>query len=363
MLLALSRGAGLPGLAAMPPRFERHGMRFERPLLGIGGAAISRLAGGAGRRLRRRPDQRRHRLHAQPHPPRTAAGAGEGLPAVPRDLRALGAPCGAGPGTAGGAGGGGPGRRSATRRRSASCASSPGARQANVLRHWLRTAHQARPSAAQMEELLDQVEACATRGHDIRIKVGTGFVRARRAMPAIFGSLSAGSARSQSAGVVIIRAFARRGPRRAVSAIAASSSHSLPMALIVHKYGGTSMGSTERIRNVAKRVAKWASRRPPDGRGAQRHERRNQPPAGPGQGTGARPSRPTRYTASSTCWPPPASRPRRRCWRSRCRPKAWKPSATPAGRCRSTPTAPTPRPASNRSTTRRCAPTWPPARW
>ena len=31
-----------------------------------------------------------------------------------------------------------------------------------------------------------------------------------------------------------------------------------PMALFVHKYGGTSMGSTERIRNVAKRVAKWA---------------------------------------------------------------------------------------------------------
>lgn len=30
------------------------------------------------------------------------------------------------------------------------------------------------------------------------------------------------------------------------------------MALIVHKYGGTSMGSTERISNVAKRVAKWA---------------------------------------------------------------------------------------------------------
>ncbi len=32
----------------------------------------------------------------------------------------------------------------------------------------------------------------------------------------------------------------------------------MTMALIVHKYGGTSMGSTERIRNVAKRVAKWA---------------------------------------------------------------------------------------------------------
>jgi aspartate kinase len=30
------------------------------------------------------------------------------------------------------------------------------------------------------------------------------------------------------------------------------------MALIVHKYGGTSVGSTERIRNVARRIAKWA---------------------------------------------------------------------------------------------------------
>ncbi len=30
------------------------------------------------------------------------------------------------------------------------------------------------------------------------------------------------------------------------------------MALIVHKYGGTSMGSTDRIRDVARRVAKWA---------------------------------------------------------------------------------------------------------
>src|ERR1700749_18215 len=29
------------------------------------------------------------------------------------------------------------------------------------------------------------------------------------------------------------------------------------MALIVHKYGGTSMASVQRIRNVAKRVAKW----------------------------------------------------------------------------------------------------------
>ncbi len=30
------------------------------------------------------------------------------------------------------------------------------------------------------------------------------------------------------------------------------------MALIVHKYGGTSVGSPERIRNVARRIAKWS---------------------------------------------------------------------------------------------------------
>ena len=29
------------------------------------------------------------------------------------------------------------------------------------------------------------------------------------------------------------------------------------MALIVQKYGGTSVGSTDRIKNVARRVAKW----------------------------------------------------------------------------------------------------------
>ena len=62
------------------------------------------------------------------------------------------------------------------------------------------------------------------------------------------------------------------------------------MALIVHKYGGTSMGSTERIRNVAKRVAKWARAG---------HQMVVVPSAmsgetnrllGPGQGTVARPT-------------------------------------------------------------------------
>ena len=53
----------------------------------------------------------------------------------------------------------------------------PSARQANLLRHWLRSAHAASANTAQLEELLDQVADCRTRGHQIRIKVGEGFVQ------------------------------------------------------------------------------------------------------------------------------------------------------------------------------------------
>ena len=50
------------------------------------------------------------------------------------------------------------------------------ARQSNVLRHWLRHTHLTTPTAAQLSELLSQISACSTRGHRIRIKVGSGFV-------------------------------------------------------------------------------------------------------------------------------------------------------------------------------------------
>jgi aspartate kinase len=93
------------------------------------------------------------------------------------------------------------------------------------------------------------------------------------------------------------------------------------MALIVHKYGGTSMGSTERIRNVAKRVAKWARAG---------HQMVVVPSAMSGEtnrllglAKELAPSHITRdYCASWTCWPPPASRCRWACWPSRCRPRA-----------------------------------------
>ena len=50
------------------------------------------------------------------------------------------------------------------------------ARQTNVLRHWLAQENM-QASAAQMEALLVQVKSCTTRGHDIHIKVGRGFVK------------------------------------------------------------------------------------------------------------------------------------------------------------------------------------------
>jgi tRNA(Ile)-lysidine synthase len=50
------------------------------------------------------------------------------------------------------------------------------ARQTNVLRHWLR-GRGVQASTRQLEALLVQIQACQTRGHQIDIKVGEGFVR------------------------------------------------------------------------------------------------------------------------------------------------------------------------------------------
>ncbi|WP_298928850.1 tRNA lysidine(34) synthetase TilS [uncultured Ramlibacter sp.] len=175
LLLALSRGAGLPGLAAMPARFERHGMRFERPLLGTSGAALRQWLDDAGIACVQDPSNAdtsftRNRIRHQLLPAleqafpqfretfarsaRHAAQAQELLAALAADdLVAAGAPPAI-----------------------AVLQALPRSRQANLLRHWLRAQHGAAASAAQLEELLDQVAACTTRGHAIRIKVGAGFV-------------------------------------------------------------------------------------------------------------------------------------------------------------------------------------------
>ena len=48
LLLALSRGAGLPGLACMPAVAERHGVTYHRPWLDVPGAALREALRAAG---------------------------------------------------------------------------------------------------------------------------------------------------------------------------------------------------------------------------------------------------------------------------------------------------------------------------
>lgn len=176
LLLALSRGAGLPGLAAMPTRWEHAGITWHRPLLAVPGAALrSWLSARAApwiedptntdqARTRNRIRARLLPALAQAFPSfrdtfarsaRHAAQAQQVLDELAHDdlLRATD-PDGL--------------RITQVRRLSR-------ARQANLLRHWLRQCHQRVPQAAQLDELLDQLAACTTRGHRIHIKVADGF--------------------------------------------------------------------------------------------------------------------------------------------------------------------------------------------
>lgn len=175
VLLALSRGAGLPGLAGMAPVFQRHGMPFVRPLLAVSGVAIRKWIADHGVRVVHDPtntdtsltrNRIRHLLlpdleRAFPQfretfarSARHAAQASDLLAEVGQsDLEAMGGePV------------------------IAALQALSRARQGNVLRHWLRSRHQASASAAQLDELLDQVAACTTGGHGIHLKVGPGFV-------------------------------------------------------------------------------------------------------------------------------------------------------------------------------------------
>ena len=175
LLLALSRGAGIAGLAAMPARWERAGVVWHRPLLQVAGADIRswlRLQGQPWVEDPTNTDQRytRNRIRAQLLPAleaafpafrdtfaRSASNAAQAAELLDelaqQDLLRVGAP------------------PHITELQGLSRA-----RQANVLRHWLRVAHATTPSAAQLGELLNQLAACTTRGHRIHIKVGRGFV-------------------------------------------------------------------------------------------------------------------------------------------------------------------------------------------
>lgn len=176
LLLALGRGAGLPGLAAMPERFERHGMVFLRPLLALGALELRQWLVAAGHAFVDDPsntDERfaRNRLRARllpalaevmPHfrhtlarSARHAAQAQALLEEVAaNDLLQVGTPP----------------HIQALQALSV-------ARQANVLRHWLASSHGARPSTAQLDQLQHQIAACRTRGHRIELRVAHGQVR------------------------------------------------------------------------------------------------------------------------------------------------------------------------------------------
>lgn len=176
VLLALSRGAGLPGLAAMPERFERHGMVFGRPLLDLPSASLRTWLQAVGHAFVDDPSNAdvrftRNRIRAQLMPAwdgcfpgfrpmlarsaRHAAQAQGLLDELARiDLATTGVP----PAIA------------ALRQLSTE-------RQGNALRHWLRAQHGVAPSELQLNELLAQVADCRTRGHRIDIKVADGAVR------------------------------------------------------------------------------------------------------------------------------------------------------------------------------------------
>jgi tRNA(Ile)-lysidine synthase len=205
LLLALSRGAGLPGLASMPVAWERGGLRWHRPLLDVPGAELRVWLSARGLRAGEgwvedpsNTDERytRNRIRARLLPvldevfpqfratfARSAAHAAQAQRLLDELATQDAVTTGVGPGPEQGP------RITALRALSRD-------RQANLLRHWLRRAHgwqggaggvpgssavvdsagSANASTAQLEELLDQIAACATRGHHIQLKVGVGRV-------------------------------------------------------------------------------------------------------------------------------------------------------------------------------------------
>jgi len=175
LLIALSRGAGLPGLASMPSHWQRLGLNWHRPCLTVPGAALREWLHSQGQNWVEDPsnaDQKftRNRIRARVLPAlaealpafretfaRSASHAAEAQEVLnevaAHDLAQVGVP---------------------PRIQALQQLSRP--RQGLVLRHWLRHHHATTPSTAQLHELLDQLAACSTRGHRLHLKVGLGFM-------------------------------------------------------------------------------------------------------------------------------------------------------------------------------------------
>lgn len=179
LLLALSRGAGLAGLAAMPAATERDGIRYCRPLLEVSGSTlrdylrqqnIDWVEDPSNQNTRYTRNRIRHQLlpvleEAFPSFRSTFARSSRHaaqaqtllIELATADLLAIGNPPAL----------------------SKLQALTP-ARQGNVLRYWLRHSCGTQASDAQLRELLRQIAACTTRGHRIRLKIGNGLIQRNR---------------------------------------------------------------------------------------------------------------------------------------------------------------------------------------
>lgn len=175
LLLALSRGAGVAGLAAMPMQWQRGAWQWHRPLLRVPGQALRQWLHAQGygwvedpmnQEVRYTRNRIRHQLlpmleavfpHFRDTFARSSALAAQAqdvlLDVAQEDMRQVGVPP-----------------------RIAALRSLGVARQANVLRYWLRTTHCTTPSQAQLAQLQHQLSACGTRGHRIHLRVGRGMV-------------------------------------------------------------------------------------------------------------------------------------------------------------------------------------------
>ena len=175
LLIALSRGSGLPGLAGMPARWQRLGLQWHRPWLQVAGADLRDWLRARGEAWMEDPSNQdeqftRNRIRARVLPALQAALPGfrdtfarsmahvaeaqSVLDALAeQDLNAVGMPP-----------------------EIAALQGLPQARQAQVLRLWLRREHGTTPSTAQLRELQAQLADCTTRGHRLSLRVGTGRV-------------------------------------------------------------------------------------------------------------------------------------------------------------------------------------------
>jgi tRNA(Ile)-lysidine synthase len=178
LLLALSRGAGLPGLASMPAQWTRAGLNWHRPLLKVPASKLREYLIQAKVTWIEDPSNQneqftRNRIRSKLLPAlerafpqfrdtfsRSASHAAEAQEILDEvaaaDLTGVldeGAPS----------------------IKALQCLSP--ARQSLVLRHWLKVQHQTSASTVQMSELLSQIAACTTRGHQLHLKVGRGYVR------------------------------------------------------------------------------------------------------------------------------------------------------------------------------------------